>query len=1587
MGRGLGGQLGFSPSVTGGGTPPDMSGFVRAEHVLTATSDDFGMDTAADAATNTTAFDDCAAALEALGGGWLLIGPGTYEVNTLDVPSGVIVMGAGVGVTVLDGQQALAPVLNFEGTYSALSSSGHVRNAGFHGLSITGTGTSIGVNFQHASSLHIGDFRVDDVAYGIRGYDWWDSVISGDARIQQCTVGVWFGSHNNDTDIGGVVDTNNIRFTGAFTIESCYQSDIVVTGKGADGTGTGSQKPNNIWFDKLKVESVFVQDARRVILESVNGVYFTQPLFAWNGYDTGYSTPVDGVYVTGESLHVAVISPNFTNTSTNVIASWVYANGTDWFTLRDPSFLLNQAPATAHLRFGGTNRRADYDLDGVKLSPSFAPAALTISGTPTSTRQTYLRADGQVALTSDLVLSDGSPAASEAYVDAAASGLTWKEAVRTTSTTPVTLSALSDGDTVGGAVVWEGQRVALIGQTAAAEGGIYQINNTSEWTAVHNNGVTTTGGTYQEERTYDTAGNEWHDDNDPNKGGSFYGSAGALTWAVIADPTPRASGNVLSLKTNDTDNDIRAFRWKELRENQEAVISVDCYFPEQPGPLEGDAFFNLFQVKSRNSNTGSGGTTTGTTTLAEALDASETGVDVTTRSNFPSSGSFEILVDSERMIVTAGAGTGAGTLTVVRGAHGTTAATHSNGATVTWTQRNDPIWALYGRNDGAGGLKLEVGYGWGTTVLPGPWNNSTNLGGADPYGRWYKPGSYSSNSLDSYGSQTGADLTLPIGEWFTVRMQISQMSAQTTGSAYTGRVRIWIDDTLYWTFDNVITSYWTNIYGNAWNGDGEWAVCNYHDGTALTDCYVYFDNAEIKVPAAATRVTDMNQGAEFPGAAFLTVAGTNGGNAYVCTNTSNPTVDTTAITFSQFSGGTSTLAGDVTGSIGANTITSIGGTVVTGGGAGGTITVTGKLSQTLDPVDPGDLATKDYVDTQVSPTNIYKRYADYENGDDANDGLTPASAKQTVRAAVLSLPDSTTGGHDAGIVECAPCQFTETTLPIPITRNIAIIGAPSAGGQGITSNYDKPGTTIKAGDGTNANIFDSGNYDDGTDYTDWSHRVVLRDLMIDGNRANNPGGGYGIVFRQPGFQQDLNNVTIKECNKAGLFVKERGVNFHTRNLGVTHCGAQHPGVSLSGGTFTFPNSQVHGAEVGDVIVFHDGAWSGGSGPTDWLPYYVKTVPTTTTMTIASVKGGSSLAFTGVTGTATAMWPGGIRIEIEDSANGCLYTLRDLQCDDNGYSNVHVDVAAVGSKNHKISIDGMKVENKVGTVNRITSGESASSIDYEVYIKSDHTNNRFQAYSDQACTTAAALPSGSFTSGYALVIHDVVDSGTAWSAGGLTGLKPWTRYYIRDRSTGSNGGTPGEFKLALTKGGTEIDFGVLVANCRVKFQLMGGSARCHNDAVTVDQRDAAHGITVNVRNYTWQTDGGIRDGEVWAARQHSIVRLIGTPGQGITTETVVNIEDANAAFSGAYFVDDYDTNTVRAGDPFTWRKYWYHGVPTGANPLGMMIGQAGIMTGTNSPQGVVVANIGTLYLCTNGSTNTTLYVKTANNGLNTGWTAK
>lgn len=47
----------------------------------------------------------------------------------------------------------------------------------------------------------------------------------------------------------------------------------------------------------------------------------------------------------------------------------------------------------------------------------------------------------------------------------------------------------------------------------------------------------------------------------------------------------------------------------------------------------------------------------------------------------------------------------------------------------------------------------------------------------------------------------------------------------------------------------------------------------------------------------------------------------------------------------------------------------------------------------------------------------------------------------------------------------------------------------------------------------------------------------------------------------------------------------------------------------------------------------------------------------------------------------------------------------------------------------------------------------------------------------------------------------------------------------------------------------------------------------------------------------------------------------------------------------------------------------------------------VLRGEGTPEGVVTANRGRIYVRTDGAASTTLYVKTADDGQATGWTAK
>jgi hypothetical protein len=132
------------------------------------------------------------------------------------------------------------------------------------------------------------------------------------------------------------------------------------------------------------------------------------------------------------------------------------------------------------------------------------------------------------------------------------------------------------------------------------------------------------------------------------------------------------------------------------------------------------------------------------------------------------------------------------------------------------TGRNDPVWGFYADPNGAGGLSIRAGWGWGGTEQTGPYSTD------DQSGKNY------SQSIAS----------IPVGQWVHFEGYLRQ------SNGFDGVVKFWQNGVLLFNFQNVRTSY--NIPGyNAWNCCNEWSVNNYSDGISPDPSIIYIDDAAI----------------------------------------------------------------------------------------------------------------------------------------------------------------------------------------------------------------------------------------------------------------------------------------------------------------------------------------------------------------------------------------------------------------------------------------------------------------------------------------------------------------------------------------------------------------------------------------------------------------------------------------------------------------------------------------------------------------------------------------------------------------------
>jgi len=109
---------------------------------------------------------------------------------------------------------------------------------------------------------------------------------------------------------------------------------------------------------------------------------------------------------------------------------------------------------------------------------------------------------------------------------------------------------------------------------------------------------------------------------------------------------------------------------------------------------------------------------------------------------------------------------------------------------------------------------------------------------------------------------------------------------------------------------------------------------------------------------------------------------------------------------------------------------------------------------------------------------------------------------------------------------------------------------------------------------------------------------------------------------------------------------------------------------------------------------------------------------------------------------------------------------------------------------------------------------------------------------------------------------------------------------------------------------------------------------------------------------------------------------------ITANTATQITvDANFTFTDSNSTYHIFMPVYLGGADFPWRRiYTMEDIRFGRGTSGGT-DVIFIKFGSGTPEGAITANVGSLYLRTNGGANTTLYVKESGNGANTGWIAK
>ena len=232
---------------------------------------------------------------------------------------------------------------------------------------------------------------------------------------------------------------------------------------------------------------VFRTDLKKMFVYSGDSVLGSSGWVAADGGDVPDSSItsakiVDGTIVNADISSEAAIAYAKLNLTGSIVngdiksdAAIAYSKLSLTGSIVNADVASNAAIAYSKLNLSGAIVDSDIKSD----------ANITISklnGTQFDTKVQTSRLDQMAAPTADVSLNSrkitsladpvsDTDAANKRYVDGAVQGLSWKAAVRTSSTTDVDLEA--PGAAIDGVTLSSGDRVLLIGQAAAAENGIY----------------------------------------------------------------------------------------------------------------------------------------------------------------------------------------------------------------------------------------------------------------------------------------------------------------------------------------------------------------------------------------------------------------------------------------------------------------------------------------------------------------------------------------------------------------------------------------------------------------------------------------------------------------------------------------------------------------------------------------------------------------------------------------------------------------------------------------------------------------------------------------------------------------------------------------------------------------------------------------------------------------------------------------------------------------------------------------------------------------------------------------------------------